>query len=168
MDKLWAPWRTQYVMKDIRNVKGCVFCRLLKEKKDSKNFILQRTKLSFTILNIYPYNVGHLMIMPLRHVKDINLLNDDERKDLFDLLDQTRKLLDDVLDPGGYNIGINIGKVAGAGFPGHVHIHVVPRWKGDANFMSVTANATVISQSLESLYKKLLYAHQRRNRSPRR
>jgi ATP adenylyltransferase len=168
MDKLWAPWRTQYVTKDIRETKGCVFCRLLKEKKDTKNFILKRTKKSFSILNIYPYNVGHLMVIPLRHIKDIRLLTVEEREDLFGLLGQTQDLLDEVLNPGGYNIGINIGKVAGAGFPGHVHIHVVPRWKGDANFMGVTAETRVISQSLESLYKKLAYANQRRNRSTRR
>ncbi len=163
MDKLWAPWREQYVTKHIKENKACVFCRILKEKKDKTNFVVMRTKLSSVILNLYPYNNGHLLIVPNRHVNDISKLKREEREDLFDALDVAKKLLDDVLKPNGYNIGINLGRAAGAGFPGHLHVHVVPRWKGDVNFMPVTASTKVISQSLKSVHKLLTDAYKKRH-----
>ena len=155
MDKLWAPWRARYVTKIIQKTKSCIFCRMLKEKKDTKNFIFQKSAFSFAVLNIYPYNNGHILIVPHRHVNDLSRLNKEEKEDLWRLLEVTKNRLDNVLHPKGYNIGINIGKVAGAGFPGHLHIHVVPRWGGDVNFMPIIGNTKVISRSLRALYLRL-------------
>lgn len=162
MDKLWAPWRVKYVTKIIKEQKGCLFCKILKEKKDKKNFILIRSVHAYAVLNIYPYNNGHMLIVSKRHVDDLSKLRAEERKNLFDLLETTKVLLDKVLTPGGYNIGINLGRAAGAGFPTHLHIHVVPRWQGDVNFMPVVAATKVISQSLKTLYQALDDAYKRR------
>ena len=161
MDKLWAPWRVKYITllqdKSLRggSKKTCIFCRMRKEKKDKENYILVRTQYSFSVLNIYPYNNGHLLIVPLRHVNDLVKLTREEREDLMDLLSSMKNLTDKILKPGGYNIGINLGKIAGAGFPGHLHIHLVPRWRGDVNFMPVVGNTKVISQSLRTLFNQL-------------
>ncbi len=152
MKKLWAPWRIKYIQS---KQKGCLFCRVKKSKDDSKNYIIKRSKFSFSILNIYPYNNGHIMIVPYRHVKDLNDLKKSELSDLMDLLKTTKKDIDKILKPQGYNIGLNIGKAAGAGIANHIHIHVVPRWTGDTNVMPVISDTKVISQSLDELYKKL-------------
>jgi ATP adenylyltransferase len=160
--RLWAPWRSAYVTSNRTTAQGCVFCRIFKEKKDRKNFIVRRSKHCFVVLNIFPYNNGHVMIIPNRHVSDLKDLRKEEKDDLFDLLECTQELLDEVLKPQGYNIGINIGKAAGAGFPGHFHIHLVPRWKGDVNFMAVTANTRVISQSMSVLFERLCCANKKR------
>lgn len=162
MDKLWAPWRVKYITKILKKQKGCLFCRIFKEKKDRKNLILIRSAHAYAVLNIYPYNNGHLLIVSNRHVDDLGKLGKEEREDLFDLLETTQTLLDKVLTPAGYNIGINLGKAAGAGFPTHLHIHVVPRWQGDVNFMPVVAATKIISQSLNTLYQALHDAYQKR------
>ena len=156
MDKLWAPWRVKYVTKILSKSGKCVFCQILREKNDKKNYIFLRTKYSFAVLNIYPYNNGHVLIMPYRHVGDIAKLTEKEMADLMALLNKTKKLLDRALKPKGYNIGINIGRAAGAGYPGHVHIHIVPRWFGDVNYMPVLADTKIISQSLRALWQKLV------------
>ena len=168
MDKLWAPWRVTYITKIIGKTKGCIFCRILKEKKDIKNYIFVRTRYSFAVLNIYPYNNGHTLIVPKRHVNDFDKLTKAEREDLMDLLIYSQKLLNKVLTPTGYNVGINLGRFSGAGIPGHLHIHVVPRWRGDVNFMAVTANTKVISQSLRVLFNKLSAAAISRGRTHRK
>ena len=110
------------------------------------------------MLNIYPYNNGHLMISPKRHIRDLSLLRDDEMLDLLKTLNKAKKLLNKVLKPRGYNIGANLGCAAGAGITGHLHLHIVPRWVGDTNFMSTIGSTKVISQSLKDLYKRLKYA----------
>lgn len=165
MDKLWAPWRLKYIQQIVKKQKRCVFCAIFKErKKDRKNYVLIRTKHSYAVLNIYPYNNGHMLIVANRHVDDFSKLGPAERVDFFELLGRTKALLQKTLKPKGYNIGINLGRAAGAGFPGHVHIHLVPRWTGDVNFMPVTAATKVLSQSLDHLYEELsrAAAHQRR------
>jgi ATP adenylyltransferase len=162
MNKLWAPWRDKYVTKILKESKGCIFCKILKEEKDKKNYIFIRTEHSYAVLNIYPYNNGHVLIVSNRHVNDLSKLKKHEREDLLDLLETTKFLLDKVLKPGGYNIGINLQRAAGAGFPGHLHVHLVPRWQGDVNFMPVTGDTKVISQSLKSVYQKLYHAYKRR------
>jgi len=164
MENLWAPWRVNYITKVIKQTKGCVFCRILKEKKDVSNFVVIRTKSSYAVLNIYPYNNGHTLILPNRHVNDIDKLSRKERDDLFDLLDTVKALMKSTMNPQGFNIGLNLGQAAGAGFPGHIHIHIVPRWRGDVNFMPVVAHTKVISQSLKETYNILKNAYTRRLR----
>lgn len=159
-DILWAPWRIKYLQE---KMKGCLFCKVSLKNNDKKNFLVKRGKLSFSILNIYPYNNGHVMIAPYRHIADLNRLNQEELLDLMNNLKEIKTILDKILKPQGYNIGINIGRVAGAGFPGHIHIHIVPRWNGDTNFMPVTAKTKVLSQSLQELYKRIKDAQSKRN-----
>jgi len=144
--------------------RGACFALYLKREKTKKNFIIVRTKHSYSVLNIYPYNNGHVLIVPNRHVDDLGKLKREERNDLMDLLESTKVLLDGIMSPHGYNIGINLGKAAGAGFPDHLHIHMVPRWQGDINFMPVTGHTKVISQSLKSLHEKLLKAHKKKQK----
>jgi len=158
MDKLWAPWRVKYITKIVKKSKRCVFCGILKSKQNKKNFVVSRMKNAYSVLNIYPYNNGHMLIVPNRHVYDFSELNREEQADLWDLLESTKALMDEIMKPDGYNIGINLGRAAGAGFPEHMHIHLVPRWQGDINFMPVTGHTKVISQSLKSLHGKLFKA----------
>jgi len=143
---LWAPWRIKYVT--AKKHKGCILCK-------DKDYIVFNTKYSFCILNIFPYNNGHVMVSPKRHVKELSLLEDTELLDLFKAVNTAKGLLDKALNPDGYNIGINLSRSAGAGITGHIHIHIVPRWHGDTNFMPVMHNTRVIAQSLEELYKLL-------------
>ena len=152
MNRLWAPWRIEYVSK--KN-KGCIFCSSLKSGSDKDKYILERLDHCFSMLNIFPYNNGHVMVAPNRHVASLDKLKEKELLELLKLINRTKNKLDKCLRPEGYNIGANIGRIAGAGFPGHVHIHIVPRWNGDTNFMPVIGNTKVISQSLQELYKKL-------------
>jgi ATP adenylyltransferase len=156
MDKLWAPWRINYVQ--AKKTKGCLFCQAVRSSK-CRDYLVFSTEHSFCLLNIFPYNNGHLMVAPKRHVKDLAELKDGQMLDLMKALILARKLLGKVLKPEGFNIGINIGAVAGAGIPGHLHIHIVPRWKGDTNFMPVLGNTKIISQSLGELHKQLRYAY---------
>ncbi len=153
MDKIWAPWRKEYILQ--KKAKGCIFCTAPKEDRDRKNYIVKRTGHSFAILNLFPYNNGHLMVAPYRHTKDLEGLTDGELLDLMDLLKTSKRLLNKVLKPAGFNIGINIGKSSGAGIINHLHIHIVPRWTGDMNFMPVISDTKVIPESLESLYSRL-------------
>ena len=161
MQKIWAPWREKYINKLIGRQKACVFCRIAKEKKDKKNYVLIRSKHVYSVLNIYPYNNGHILILPYRHVKYLKDMAKPEREDLLDMLDRMQLLVNKKLKPQGFNIGINLGRTAGAGFPGHLHVHLVPRWRGDFNFMPVISNTKVISQSLEGLHTILTHAHKR-------
>lgn len=151
MDKLWAPWRNKYITS--KKQKGCVFCKAL--KKDKADFLVFKTGFSLCILNIFPYNNGHLMVSPQRHVKDISELKEIELLDLFKAINTAKKLLEKTLKPHGYNIGMNISQDAGAGIAGHIHIHIVPRWRADTNFMPALFNTKIISQSLKELQRKL-------------
>lgn len=144
MESLWAPWRSKYIY--LGKNKKCIFC-------EPKDYVLEKTKHSFSILNIYPYNNGHVMVAPYRHVKALENLSDKELKDLMGLVIKTKKTLDKKLKPHGYNIGFNIGKAGGAGFAGHIHIHIVPRWVGDTNFMLAVSGTKVVSDSLDAMYK---------------
>jgi ATP adenylyltransferase len=161
MDKLWAPWRLKYVQG--KREKRCIFCASLRAAK-TRNYVVLKTGHSLCILNIFPYNNGHLMVAPIRHVKDLEKLTEREVIDLFKTLKTAKKLLDKVLKPEGYNIGINLSEVSGAGIPAHLHIHIVPRWKGDTNFMPVLNNTKIISQSLTELDKRLRDAYAKTNK----
>ncbi|MEO0270599.1 MAG: HIT domain-containing protein [candidate division WOR-3 bacterium] len=154
MKKLWAPWRIQYI-KTLEKEKGCIFCIKPKEKRDEENFILKRGKKCFIILNKFPYNSGHLMIAPYRHTGKIENLKDEESLEIFNFLKLSIKALKKSIKPHGFNIGINIGKIAGAGYPGHVHLHVVPRWGGDTNFMPVIGETKIIPEEIERTFKIL-------------
>lgn len=153
MDKMWAPWRKEYIVN--KKAKDCIFCSKPKSQKDKKNFVIKRTEFSFSMLNIFPYNNGHIMAAPFKHKKDLRDLNNEEMLDLFSLVRNTCTILDKVLKPEGFNIGINTGKVSGAGFSEHLHIHIVPRWEGDTNFMPVIFDTKIISESLSSLYQRI-------------
>jgi ATP adenylyltransferase len=158
--RLWAPWRIKYIKKE--KASACIFCRAKKAKE--KNYVILKTRYSIAMLNIYPYNNGHIMVAPTRHIKDIAQLKEAELLDLFQTLKNTCKLLEKVLKPKGYNIGLNLSRAAGAGITGHIHIHIVPRWEGDTNFMPVIFNTKIISQSLAELYKQLRNADAKKDK----
>ena len=151
MDKLWAPWSNKFII--ARKIKNCIFC--VDKKIGRKDFIIRKTAYSFAMLNIYPYNNGHIMTAPLRHVKDLKGLNDAELLDIIKLTRDMQVLLEKKLKPHGFNIGINTGRAGGAGYKDHLHIHIVPRWEGDNNFMPVIADTKVVPQALGELYKLL-------------
>ncbi|BCS91989.1 hypothetical protein L3N51_00127 [Metallosphaera sp. J1] len=156
MDHLWAPWRSKYIMDASKGKQeGCLFCRVTSENRDQENLVVCRGKRAFIILNKYPYNPGHLMVVPYRHVPSLELLDPEESSELIALTSKAVKSLRDVYTPDGFNVGINIGRVAGAGIEQHIHIHVVPRWNGDSNFMPVIGNTKVLPETLEETYKKL-------------
>jgi ATP adenylyltransferase len=153
VDKLWAPWRSKYIY--LRKRVKCIFCGVRGEKNCLKRHIIERSKHSFAMLNLYPYNNGHVMVAPYRHVKSLDLLSDVELLDLMKLVNRIKARIDRKMKPHGYNIGVNIGKIAGAGFAGHVHIHIVPRWKGDTNFIPVVGDVKIVSESLDAVYRIL-------------
>lgn len=155
MEKLWAPWRSKYIY--LRKKTKCIFCVPKKSDKnqDRKNYIIERSRHAFSILNKYPYNNGHIMIAPYRHVKSPDLLTDNELLDLMKLVTRTKRGLDELLKPHGYNIGCNLGKISGAGFDRHFHMHIVPRWVGDTNFMPVVGDTKIVSEYLDTIYNVL-------------
>lgn len=150
MKILWAPWRIKFIKS--KKAKGCIFCKKIKEKNDKQNFIVFRGKFCFVMLNIYPYNNGHLMVIPYRHISDINKLKKEEETEIFEVIKKMVKILKKTHKIEGCNIGMNLGKVSGAGIEKHIHIHIVPRWLGDTNFMPLISNTKVISDSLENTY----------------
>jgi ATP adenylyltransferase len=152
-DVLWAPWRLNYILatKDHPEV-GCFICRGLADRADRENLVLWRGPQSVVLLNRYPYNNGHLLVAPVAHKGALAELTEIEMVDLMQAQRRMIEVLDQLLEPHGYNVGLNLGRVAGAGLPGHLHWHIVPRWNGDTNFMPVVSETRVIVQSLESLY----------------
>jgi ATP adenylyltransferase len=154
MQKIWAPWRSKFIYH--RRTQGCIFCTKPNQRSDKESLIVERGKTVYSLLNLYPYNNGHLMIAPYRHLKNVTLMSPEECAELFCMLQRSLKKLDKLLKPKGYNVGFNIGRVAGAGYDKHIHLHVVPRWPGDTNFMPVVAETKIISESLSKLREKLL------------
>ena len=134
---------------------GCILCQKPGEQNDEANLILYRGQSNFIILNTFPYNPGHLMIAPYRHTANLQDLSEDEAKEHFDIVRKSVELLTKALKPAGFNVGLNLGRVAGAGIEEHLHTHIVPRWQGDANFMPVLSNTKVIPEALAATYKKL-------------
>ncbi|BDC19255.1 HIT domain-containing protein [Acidianus sp. HS-5] len=158
MDFLWAPWRSKYVADSSKSKKEegfCIFCEFPKQNLDEKNLIVYRSRHAYIILNRFPYNPGHVMIVPYRHVSSIDLLDNNEAQDVFRLIKITLSSIRKIYSPDGFNIGINIGRTAGAGIEAHVHVHIVPRWNGDANFMPVLSNTKVLPEDLDTTYAKL-------------
>ena len=160
MDRLWAPWRMSYILETVKQEQpeGCVFCRMVGDSEDVKNLILIRGKHSFVVMNLFPYNSGHLMVIPKRHTGDFGSLSPDEHVEMGELIEISRKALAECFTPHGYNIGMNIGRAAGAGILDHLHYHVVPRWNGDSNFMSAVGETKVLSESLPESYARLIKA----------
>ncbi|MEW6686655.1 MAG: HIT domain-containing protein [Candidatus Edwardsbacteria bacterium] len=136
--------------------KGCILCSKPAEKNDKKNFVLFRGKKCFVMMNIFPYNNGHLMIAPYRHIANLEEMSAEEKLELMDVLSFSIKILNKVIKPEGFNAGINFGRVSGAGIEDHLHLHLVPRWSGDTNFMPIIANTKVVSEGLEETYKRLI------------
>ena len=157
MEQLWAPWRLSYVAaaKAPSAADPCFICRGLAEQDDRQNLIALRAPRSVVVLNRFPYNNGHLLVAPRAHKGGLNDLDADELLETMETLRRMVRVLDDLMHPDGYNIGLNLGHAAGAGLPGHLHWHVVPRWHGDTNFMPLLADTKVIVQSLETLYDLL-------------
>lgn len=164
MEKLWSPWRSKYI-ESLSNKKDddeCIFCEAAKnDVKDSENLLVHKGQLTFTLLNLYPYNNGHLMVIPFRHISDLDDLSDQEGSEIFKELQLARRALLDISHPQGFNIGANIGRISGAGIDEHIHFHIVPRWSGDTNFMPVLGEVKVISQELKETKLKLLNAYKK-------
>ena len=157
---LWAPWRKGYVIQPDKD-KTCLFCRVRREKNDRKNLVLFRGKNGFLILNRFPYNNGHLMVVPNRHVREITEIKPEEASGLFSLVKIAVDGLQECLHPEGFNVGLNIGQAAGAGIVGHLHVHIVPRWTGDTNFMPIFSGIKALPDSLDTLYEELNNAFHR-------
>ena len=156
LDRIWAPWRLDYVKAvPHANDEGCIFCVTNDTARDRERHIVLRRPTCFAMLNRYPYNNGHLLVAPRRHVAGLGDLSDDEMTALMQLVRDSTALLGETLRPHGYNIGLNLGRAAGAGIVEHVHFHIVPRWEGDTNFMPATANTKVMPQSLDALWELL-------------
>jgi ATP adenylyltransferase len=153
MEQIWAPWRIKYIQ--MEKPEGCILCQKPVENKDVENYVLYRGQKNFVILNSYPYNPGHLMVAPYRHVASLEELTKEELHEHFEMVSLSVRVLRRVFKPGGFNIGINAGRVAGAGIDDHIHTHIVPRWPGDTNFMPVVADVRVVPEALAETYEKL-------------
>lgn len=159
MNRLWSPWRSKYIEsfseRDNGSEKRCVFCDKLSEEDDTKNLIVCRSEFSAILMNIYPYNSGHLMVVPFKHASSLDELTNEEETDIMQQIKLAVKILSSSLHPDGFNIGINLGRVSGAGIADHIHYHIVPRWEGDTNFMPVLADTKVISEDMSNTLIKL-------------
>ena len=150
-----APWRIEYILSPKPELKEGLFARIAQSSDDVANLVIARDRSCFALLNRYPYNGGHIMVVPYKEVPDLNDLTDEELTDLWKLVRRCSNALAAVMKPDGFNVGINLGKVAGAGIAEHLHVHIVPRWNGDTNFMPVIANATVLPEALKDVAAKL-------------
>ena len=166
-EQLWAPWRLAYIKGDRSPAEqqpltllpgadpACFLCQAIADTEDRQRLLVQRGEHSFTILNRYPYNNGHLLVAPKRHLARLDSLNDDEHLEMVQQMTRLVKILERLMNAQGFNVGLNLGQAAGAGVPGHLHWHVVPRWVGDTNFMPVLAGVDVIPESLDALWQIL-------------
>jgi ATP adenylyltransferase len=154
MKLLWAPWRMKYILSP-KKTAGCILCEEAKKNEDRKNYMLFRGKHSFVIMNLYPYNNGHLLIVPYTHESDLDKLPTEQLDDLMKITQASVNILKQVMKPEGFNIGINIGKSAGAGIPEHLHVQIVPRWAGDSGYISVFNETRVIPELLDQTYERL-------------
>ena len=165
MERMYAPWRSEYTVKTVRSKNPdatkdeCVFCTISADKKDAENFIIKRGKYNFILLNRFPYNAGHVLVIPYAHTADLDQLPKATRTELMELLCQTSIVLKKALNAEGINVGLNQGKAAGAGIPSHLHFHSLPRWMGDTNFLPVLADTKQISFDLNTIYKQLKKAY---------
>jgi len=153
MELLWAPWRIKYIL--MKKPEECILCSNPKENNDKQNHILYRGDKNFIIMNSFPYNPGHLLVAPYRHVASLEELTMDELHEHFEIVSRAIKVLKRQFKPGGFNVGANLGKVAGAGIDDHFHSHIVPRWQGDTNCMPVISDTRVVPEALAETYRKL-------------
>ena len=150
---LWAPWRMEYILGEKES--GCIFCTRINQDSDKENLILLRGKNNFVIMNKYPYNNGHIMVVPNRHSSEFDSLSDPEKLEMINLVSKSMNVLKKTVNPDGFNVGMNIGKIAGAGIDDHLHFHIVPRWAADTNFMPVVGQTKIISEDLGETWKRL-------------
>lgn len=155
MDHLWSPWRYRYVQKADPQHDACIFCRKSSEADDTRNLIVHRARNNFIILNLYPYTTGHLMVAPYQHVSLLEDASPEAVQEMMLLARKAQQNLARIYRPHGFNLGMNLGESAGAGIAGHIHLHVLPRWTGDANFMSTVAETRVMPEDLAITYQKL-------------
>ncbi len=160
MERLWSPWRSQYIesFKTQDEAPGCVFCSALGASDDADVFLIHRGVHSFIVMNLYPYNAGHLLVLPNKHAARIDSLTPDEKTELMDMIALGAAIVEKGLACHGYNVGANFGRVAGAGITEHLHMHIVPRWNGDTNFMTVFHDVRIISEEMKKTHAKLLEA----------
>ena len=156
MEVMFAPWRMKFIRNAVKKkIKGCLFCSKLKSKNDSGNLLIYRGKSAFVMLNLYPYNSGHLMVIPYAHASLPADLDIEVQIEMLVLLNKCIEVLQRALKPEGFNIGVNLGRAAGAGIDEHVHVHAVPRWNGDTNYMAILAETRVVPEWLDDTYSKL-------------
>ncbi|MEN3037866.1 MAG: HIT domain-containing protein [Candidatus Kryptonium sp.] len=159
MDRLWAPWRAKYIesfsAENNESKKECLFCEKIKQNDDEKNLILYRGKYCYIIMNLFPYNSGHIMVVPYKHTPNFSDLEDEEMLEVMKIIKKGISALELALKPHGFNVGANLGRVSGAGIADHIHFHIVPRWNGDTNFMPVISETKIISELITDTYKKL-------------
>jgi len=157
LDILWAPWRMKYIeYAKIEQDSECFICKATNSNEDEKNLVVYKGESVIVLMNRYPYNTGHLLVAPTRHIPELKALTDKELCILLKTVKNSVEVIREALKPDGFNIGVNLGRVAGAGLESHVHIHVVPRWNGDTNFMPVIADAKVIPEALQDTYRRLV------------
>ncbi|MFY9558498.1 MAG: HIT domain-containing protein [Blastocatellia bacterium] len=154
MEHIWSPWRYKYIASADRE-EGCVLCRIEQEHKDQENYVIHRAELNFIILNLFPYTSGHLMIVPYEHQASLAAASGAATTEMIELAKRAQLALETEYHPDGFNIGMNLGRSAGAGVADHLHLHVVPRWSGDANFVSIVGETRVLPEDLETTYLKL-------------
>ena len=155
MDRLWTPWRFDYISK-VDQVDTCVFCKMLEESRDIENHILYRGKKTFLVMNLFPYTSGHLLIVANRHISNLNEASEEELFEFILLCRHCENALGQEYHPNGFNMGFNVGRAAGAGIERHLHMHVLPRWVGDSNFVSVVGETRIIPEELDTTYKRLV------------
>ena len=154
MKRIWSPWRMKYI-EGHEGQEGCIFCSALAQPDNEENLIIKRGTLAFVILNLYPYTSGHIMVAPVAHQPSLEFLDPDSRAEMMELVSRSMEVLKEIYHPQAFNVGANIGEAAGAGEPGHVHLHIVPRWTGDTNFMSTLGGTRVLPEALEDTYKRI-------------
>ena len=158
MQRLWSPWRSKYIASGVdAREEGCVFCRIAADpQRDESNFVLHRGPHAFVLLNLYPYITGHMMIVPYLHTSELDSVPKEITDEMMDLAKRSQTALREVYSPSGFNLGMNLGSAAGAGIADHIHIHVLPRWSGDTNFMTTVGESRVIPEALEVTYSRLI------------
>jgi len=154
MKRIWSPWRMKYI-EGHEKQEGCIFCNALARPDNADNLIIKRGTLAFVILNLYPYTSGHIMVAPMSHEPSLEFLDPSSRAEMMELTSECIVVLKKIYNPQAFNVGANIGEAAGAGEPGHVHLHIVPRWTGDTNFMSTLGETRVLPESLDQTYERI-------------